>query len=575
MAKDEPPGLLSKVVKFVRNPTTDWANLSEVDADREVTYSKQQLKEMIERKRRNDFVRRREFDQLRKLRSREPHSVQDQVERPSFFQSSLPSRPADDRAGTLKKIDEIEEQMSQQWWKTHKETGQPLVGGANPEVAGGAGVGAAYALTEAAGLDNVAPMDAVLPAGDLALEQGAWGATVAPAMSETTRLDGQSSTAGGTSDFGALGLVTGLDLNAPAFVHAPELEESAIRFANGDVAGAEKNLQDLLSGNGDAERIWSALFDLYRATGQHQKFEALALDYAVRFNRLAPLWFSFPAMLDALVVGASADRADQAGAGFRWVCPGAVGLGTVNSLVAQLDRAQQPWSLDWSGLKTLDISALDALADQFVRWSEGPVRLRFSGCEVLLELLRQKTPSGDTSVPPAWWRLRLEVLRMTGHSEAFDFAALEYCVTYEVSPPSWIEVQCHYASGDEAADVQATESYAGVAITDFMPTSVQDGTGMGTTQFPPLPMAELAGQLTGDASEALNALDSCVQDGMLLVACDKLARVDFSAAGSVLNWVAARQAEGCQVFFCNLHSLVAVFFNVIGINEYARVLPRQ
>ena len=29
------------------------------------------LKEMIERKRRNDFVRRREFDQLRKLRQRE------------------------------------------------------------------------------------------------------------------------------------------------------------------------------------------------------------------------------------------------------------------------------------------------------------------------------------------------------------------------------------------------------------------------------------------------------------------------------------------------------------------------
>ena len=37
--------------------------------------------------------------------------------RPSFFQSSLPSKP-DDRAETLKKIDEIEAQMSMQWWKT-------------------------------------------------------------------------------------------------------------------------------------------------------------------------------------------------------------------------------------------------------------------------------------------------------------------------------------------------------------------------------------------------------------------------------------------------------------------------
>jgi hypothetical protein len=36
---------------------------------------------------------------------------------PSFFQSSMPSKP-DDRATTLKKIDEIEAQMSMQWWKT-------------------------------------------------------------------------------------------------------------------------------------------------------------------------------------------------------------------------------------------------------------------------------------------------------------------------------------------------------------------------------------------------------------------------------------------------------------------------
>ena len=33
--------------------------------------SKQLLKEMIERKRRNDFVRKREFDMLRKMRKRE------------------------------------------------------------------------------------------------------------------------------------------------------------------------------------------------------------------------------------------------------------------------------------------------------------------------------------------------------------------------------------------------------------------------------------------------------------------------------------------------------------------------
>ena len=122
MSKEETPpagGLLSKMVRFVRNPTVQWTELDSLTEDRESQYSKQMLKEMIERKRRNDFVRRREFDQLRKLRQREVlqgHRTEDASNRPSLFQSSMAS--PDERAVTLKKIDEIEAQMSQQWWKS-------------------------------------------------------------------------------------------------------------------------------------------------------------------------------------------------------------------------------------------------------------------------------------------------------------------------------------------------------------------------------------------------------------------------------------------------------------------------
>src|SRR3954462_4268252 len=115
MADKESNGLLSKVVNFVRNPGSGWSE-GQQDAS-ESSYSKQMLKEMIERKRRNDFVRKREFDMLRKMRRSEVMAGQDPAARPSFFQSSMPSKP-DDRATTLKKIDEIEAQMSMQWWKT-------------------------------------------------------------------------------------------------------------------------------------------------------------------------------------------------------------------------------------------------------------------------------------------------------------------------------------------------------------------------------------------------------------------------------------------------------------------------
>jgi hypothetical protein len=117
--EDTASGLLSKMVKFVRNPATNWSDLDGAQTDRDEAMSKQLLKEMIERKRQNDFVRKREFDMLRKMRKREAMVGvgQDPGGRPSFFQSSMPSKP-DDRATTLKKIDEIEAQMSMQWWKT-------------------------------------------------------------------------------------------------------------------------------------------------------------------------------------------------------------------------------------------------------------------------------------------------------------------------------------------------------------------------------------------------------------------------------------------------------------------------
>ena len=79
----------------------------------------------------------------------------------------------------------------------------------------------------------------------------------------------------------------------------------------------------------------------------------------------------------------------------------------------------------------------------------------------------------------------------------------------------------------------------------------------------------------GDATEALSGLLAIHGAGQLLqIGCSRLLRVDFAAAGSILNWVATQQANGCQVQFRDVNRIVAAFFNVIGITEHARVVPR-
>jgi ABC-type transporter Mla MlaB component len=87
---------------------------------------------------------------------------------------------------------------------------------------------------------------------------------------------------------------------------------------------------------------------------------------------------------------------------------------------------------------------------------------------------------------------------------------------------------------------------------------------------------ELNGEILGDAAQALDDLQTGLKGAdRLVISCSRLIRVDFSAAGSILNWVAVRESEGCHVQFRDVPRLVAAFFNVIGINEHARVVVRK
>ena len=567
MTKEDgaPGGLLSKVVRFVRNPTVSWSELDAMDAERDSPYSKQVLKEMIERKRRNDFVRRREFDQLRKLRQRNPVASQGTEEvgaQPSFFESSLTS-PVE-RAVTIKKIDEIEAQMSMQWWK--KKPQSDAVDSSNSSINSSAtSVVATTARPESAAATHFA---VTVP---LSFAVGA-----APASSGNPIEPHKLSAA----------LVPAAEMED--FVHEPDLEEAAIRFANGDHAGAEAGLLGVLKQHAQDPpeqqlEIWMTLFDLYRATGQQERFDPLALDFAARFSRSAPLWFSIPEQL-GLAGAAPSDAAPAAVYGrreFSWNAPAQLTAQSVASLHASLERAVSPWTLVWSRLKTIEDAAVVALEKEFSRWTDQKVHIVFTGAPVLHALLEAHTQSGDRTGNPEWWNLRMAALRCMGSADEFELVALDYCVTYEVSPPSWISPRCTYSDvlpdSDAAAPAPVQDLLAHPnwnAVTEPASLNMLGDNGASAASAQPLPT--LTGHIENDATAVLDALAEGARPGQpLIIPCERLIRIDFSAAGSVLNWAADQQAKGLDVRFQDLHRLVAVFFNVIGISEHAWVVPRK
>ena len=588
MSKDDSSsGLFSKLVKFVRNPATSWTELDSIQTDKDDLVSRQLLKEMIERKRRNDFVRKREFDVLRKLRKLEVLSevAQDREGRPSFFQSSMAPRP-DDRASTLKKIDEIEAQMSMQWWKTksHSVIGNNIASPAllrNVDASG---------KTPEAG--DATPMDEQpTAAADLPAKNSKAAPLSRPLLDELFAFPVQQSGKSKTTDADG-----GYDSSVPLFtasvtvepdmvMHDAELEETAILFANGDNAGAEAGLLEILAPGGiRAEHLytWLTLFDLYRATGEHDKFENAAIDFIECFDRSPPQWFSLPDILKTLV-----KPRDKAGHGSGpvadWICPSVLGLQTVAALNVAMARTAMPWRLDWSNLKSVEALALEPLCKVFGSWAKEPVQLRFLGEAQLQKVLLNATPSNDSSCDQRWWLLRMEMLRVIHRPDDFELAALDFCVTFEVSPPSWESARCQYKSIDEQGDILLSQTIIGEPSHEPM-HSVHSGLNSLDSDFLPgiqgshashFLAVELSGQIQGDAAAALDTLEDRLMGADLMqIGCAKLIRVDFSAAGTLLNWVSARHAENRSIQFCEVNRLVAAFFNVIGITEYANVQVR-
>ena len=87
---------------------------------------------------------------------------------------------------------------------------------------------------------------------------------------------------------------------------------------------------------------------------------------------------------------------------------------------------------------------------------------------------------------------------------------------------------------------------------------------------------ELSGQLIGDIGATLTRLDAQLgKSPIVSVSCARLIRVDFIAAGDLLNWVLAKRSEARTVLFVDSHRLVALFFGAMGINEHAKVQVRK
>jgi hypothetical protein len=555
-----------KVVKFVANPATEWSDLGPPSQEaRETEFAKSELKAMIERKRRNDFVRKREFDMLRKVR-REGLSSEQLAALGGSSRIDDSEARADSGAkqdvGVKAKIDEIEQQMVGDSYsgvqrrppEFYNARTQPVPmdnarAAANPPADGGRVVDTGAAERGRAASPPVTPAVAVM----------------GPGMSPLSPLSLDNA----SSDF-----AHPFAVEVSEVAHDPELDEAVIAFANADFELCEQALSTLTGFGGSRNQhaeTWLVLFDLYRAIGQQAKFESLALDYAQQFGWSAPQWFSMPKLVAEAAASEERPKAARIEGQVGWICPEWLDADAVAKLRSQSLQMPLPWVFDWGALKGIDPEACARMSELFRSWVTQKLDMRWMSGERLFTVLGDAAPTGVRDADPAYWQLRLDALRMTNRPDQFDEAAIDYCVTYEVSPPSWEPAECQVRiSGSERSTTSPPLSVVSEVSTSFVESQLTEDVNlvqMGTV--------ELSGQLVGDIGATMQKMDSELGLASIVnVSCAKLIRVDFIAAGDLLNWVLARRSENRAVSFIEAHRLVALFFGAMGITEHAKVKVR-
>jgi ABC-type transporter Mla MlaB component len=299
---------------------------------------------------------------------------------------------------------------------------------------------------------------------------------------------------------------------------------------------------------------WLMLLELYQSLGKRTEFENLAIDFAVRFETSAPAWSDAQTRKPAARVAPPMSRA-------AIVFKGALDVRIVPQLeqLKKLAQRSAVLHLEFDQVTSVDVQGADLILRVFAAFQKSNHEVQISGANQLAERLRDAIEVGRRDASNAVWMLLLEVYRILNRQAAFEETSIDYCVTFEVSPPSWEPPSPKYVVEDKGAKTTPPE----VAATAAEETLGADHIA-------------LSGDLVGKSEGELTRLTQFANDHQhIVVDCAKLARVDFTAAGLLLNRAVGMRGQRKDISFVKVGHLVAALFVVMGLHEVVPIERRK
>ena len=337
-------------------------------------------------------------------------------------------------------------------------------------------------------------------------------------------------------------------IEATCSQEAQVIEEAAILFANEQNEVVEQMLQAAIhdpGSNNGSRMAWLMLFDLYQITGKQKQFENLSIEYASKFETSPPAW-----------IECAKNNQPQTSAPAKGVTPTIPFSGKLDgNIVKLLERAQklgettQNLRLDFSRVTEVNPIGCGLLLRILQKLQSSNHDLILVGAPELADKIRAILQVGRRDETEAPWLLLLEILRLLNREKDFEEASIDYCITFEVSPPAFV------APKNKVTTAAAEETGSVNTVSDcFVMPSVIDG----------------------KIETLISAISTfSATHNPVVLDCSRLNRVDFTAAGELTSGLAPLCGEGRKIELHNVNHLVVVLFNVMGLKEFVRILPRK
>ncbi|GAB3540809.1 hypothetical protein GCM10027343_10450 [Noviherbaspirillum agri] len=351
---------------------------------------------------------------------------------------------------------------------------------------------------------------------------------------------------GNTTEFLLGGQSTINDMALPASEAAAVIEEAAVMYANGQTEVAEAMLAAAVAEDNlglVTSRAWWMLFDLYQIGEKRQAFENLAVAYASKFESSPPAWRESEQ---------SAAQSAQAKPSTTPMVPFTGKLdASSQKLVERMQKLAESYRtlrLEFAKVTEVHPAGCSLLHTELKKLQKSGHDLILVGAPELADKIRAILEVGRRDDTEDAWLLLLEILRLLNREKEFEETSIDYCVTFEVSPPAFVAPKNKVTTAAAEAPVQNEPQEA-----FMMPVKIEGR------------IDDLIVAIAAYSDEHTPAI----------VDCSQLVRVDFNAAGRLLSGLTPFCVSGKQIEFHQVNHLVAELFIMMGLADILAIHPRK